>query len=196
MGDLYYQTQQKDKAFKAYNTALKYNPLNYMALNNVAYYYAESDTLLDTAISYVKRALRYEPDNTVYLDTYAWALYKKGHFEKAKEIIKQTICLEISEGCMDSTDVVIDSILDSVSIKDERIEPKVDEAIEEDLNGSADMFDHAGDIYFMSGDIARAVKFWECALKRKPENPAAIKLKIKNRKIDIKDQPKKAKNEP
>lgn len=196
MGDLYYQTKQKDKAFKAYNTALKYNPLNYMALNNVAYYYAESDTLLDTAISYVKRALRYEPDNTVYLDTYAWALYKKGHFEKAKEIIKQTICLEVSEGCIDSTDVVIDSILDSVSIKDERIEPKVNEAIEESLIGSADMFDHAGDIYFMSGDIARAVKFWESALKRKPENPAAIKLKIKNRKIDIKDQPKKAKNEP
>ncbi len=45
---------------------------------------------------------------------------------------------------------------------------------------STEIYDHAGDIYFMSGDHTEAVEFWKEALKLDPENEA-IKKKVTHR---------------
>ena len=64
--------------------------------NAVAYYYAEQGTNLDEADKFVKKALKQEPDNKYYLDTYGLVLYKQG---KYREALKQfNKALGIKEG--------------------------------------------------------------------------------------------------
>lgn len=190
LGDFYYQSKRRDDAFAAYEEALKANPFNYMAMNNVAYYYAETDTLLDRAESYAKRVVRNQPDNTTYLDTYAWVLYKKGDYQAAREQIDKTIELVQFENAIDSMDVSMAEIADAPVADTENpaqeIAEETEEAIEEispAMLGSADLFDHAGDIYFRCGDVNQAIDYWKKALDRKPEDPDRIKAKIKHRKI-------------
>ena len=191
---MYYQKERRDDAFAAYEVALTANPFNYLAMNNVAYYYAEADTLLDKAEDYARRVVRHEPDNPTYLDTYAWVLYKKGDFEGAKEQIDRTINLTDLDVAMDSIDSEMNAIEqgDSNIIgeqPDDLVEEvtEVVEVEEPELVGSADLYDHAGDIYYRCGETAKAVEFWKKALERKPENPELIKDKIKHRKITDKN---------
>ena len=198
LGDYYYKLKKRDKAFDAYKKTLDANPANYMAMNNIAYYYAESDTLMDEAENYVLRALRHEPDNTSALDTYAWILYKKGDYPKAKETIDKTLELLRYNEAIDSVDVTMENIADKNNVAESGIIQDADTAIsrenkaeaeeiaevmEESPTGSAEVLDHAGDIYYRYGDVVRAVEFWKEALKRDPDNPDNIKAKIKHRKV-------------
>lgn len=199
LGDAYYKTHQRAKAFRAYKKSLDANPTNYMSMNNIAYYYAESDTLLDEAESYVLRALRHDADNPTTLDTYAWVLYKKGDYPKAKEIIDKTLSLMNYYNDADSIDASIERIVEenkksatdiieeaAAAIRQEnQAEAKeiAAEVKEKENVGSAEVLDHAGDIYFRNGDIVQAVEFWKEALKREPDKPEIIKAKIKQRKI-------------
>ena len=56
----------------------------------------------------------------------------------------------------------------------------IDRAIELTDDPSSDIFEHAGDIYFMNGDPDGAVKFWEKALKLDPDNDL-LKRKVRHK---------------
>ena len=49
---------------------------------------------------------------------------------------------------------------------------------EEDM--SADVLEHAGDIYFMDGEPEKAVEFWKEALKMDPSNEL-LQRKVKHK---------------
>jgi len=53
------------------------------ALNFLGYTYAVQGIRLDEAESLIQRALTQKPDDGYYLDSLAWAQYKKGQFKKA-----------------------------------------------------------------------------------------------------------------
>ena len=91
MGDNLYARQLLDSAFTAYQKALLYDPENYLALNNCAYYLACEGRDLDNALSMVETAIKAEPDNPTTLDTYAWVLFKRKDYAKAREIIDKTL---------------------------------------------------------------------------------------------------------
>ena len=91
MGDNLYARQLLDSAFTAYQKALLYDPENYLALNNCAYYLACEGRDLDDALSMVETAIKAEPDNPTTLDTYAWVLFKRKDYAKAREIIDKTL---------------------------------------------------------------------------------------------------------
>lgn len=93
MGDNLYARQLLDSAFTAYQKALLYDPENYLALNNCAYYLACEGRDLDNALSMVETAIKAEPDNPTTLDTYAWVLFKRKDYAKAREIIDKTLYL-------------------------------------------------------------------------------------------------------
>lgn len=40
------------------------------------------------------RALQQQPTNAAYLDTYAWVLFRRGEYEKARTYVQQAIQLE------------------------------------------------------------------------------------------------------
>ena len=181
LGDYYYRLEMRDRAFEAYDKALKYNPLNYMAMNNVAYYYSETDTLLDKAETYAERVVRHEPDNITYIDTYAWVLFKKGEFAKAKEQINLALEIVGFDAASDSIETIIDKHEPSAG----DYETPAEELEETDpkQSASAEIYDHAGDIYYRCGDVQKAVSFWQKALSMNPDDEAAIKKKIEQRKI-------------
>lgn len=99
VGDAYYQEKELDKSFKAYENAIFFFADNDMALNNYAYFLVENDRDLDRALELSRHSLELNPENPTFLDTYAWILFKKGEYEKAKE--KQLAAIERSEETKD-----------------------------------------------------------------------------------------------
>lgn len=91
LGDVYFMKKDTLKAFEQYEKALEYNPGNIMAMNNYAYFLAESGQDLDKAERLSGMSVKYEPENTTYLDTYAWIYFKKGEYSLALTYMKAAI---------------------------------------------------------------------------------------------------------
>ncbi len=124
-------------ALEEYDRAISLNPDNIGAMNNAAYFLSlipGSD--LEKALRYSSRAIKAEPNNATYLDTYAWVLFQSGDVDLALQYIEATLRL-------------------------------YEEELEEnpDLTPSADIYDHAGDIYMASGQIQKALEYWNKALQ-------------------------------
>ncbi len=73
----------------AYQTLLEYNPYNMMLLNNYAYGLAINGGNLSQAESMSMKTLLAEPNNPVYLDTYAWILHLQGNDSLARFYIQK-----------------------------------------------------------------------------------------------------------
>lgn len=91
MGDLLYDKGLEAEAFAAYDSCLTYNADNVSALNNYAYYLCMKDSLLDRAEQMSRKAIDEEPDNSTYLDTYAWILFCQGRYAEALTTIEHAI---------------------------------------------------------------------------------------------------------
>lgn len=141
-GDSYYAWEKKDSAFASYSIAIELNPDNLGALNNCAYYLACEDRDLDRAEAMIQKVIAAKPEDGTSLDTYAWVLFKKQDYAKAKEVI--------------------------------------DGALENESSPSAELFEHAGDIYFMNKEPDEALEFWKKALELDPDNEL-LKRKVKHK---------------
>ncbi len=86
LGDAYIQKKQVERAFAAYDSSLVKDPNNVQTLNNYAYHLSTRGVQLQRAVKLAQRATEIEPRNTIYLDTYAWALYKAGKYAEAKTV--------------------------------------------------------------------------------------------------------------
>ena len=93
MGDNLYASEQADSAFVYYQKSLLYDPDNTLALNNCAYYLACEGRDLDRALEMIEKAVGAEPENATSMDTYAWVLFKRKDYAKAREIIDRTLSL-------------------------------------------------------------------------------------------------------
>ena len=91
MGDILHQKGLDKEAFAAYDSCLQWKDDNYGCLNNYAYYLSEKEVLLDKAEQMSYRAIKAEPKNATYLDTYAWILFKQERYAEAKIYIDQTL---------------------------------------------------------------------------------------------------------
>ena len=88
------QRNEKKRCYKAYQKALKYDPDNRTALNNLAYEYSLEGRNLEQALEMVERALENSNNNPTFLDTKAWVLYKLGRYAEAKKVMQQAISLD------------------------------------------------------------------------------------------------------
>ena len=84
MGDIYHTKKMNTEAYAAYDSALVYNSANIGALNNYAYYLSLERRDLDKAEEMSYRTVKAEPNNSTYLDTYAWILFEKGNYAEAR----------------------------------------------------------------------------------------------------------------
>ncbi|MDH6303459.1 tetratricopeptide (TPR) repeat protein [Parabacteroides sp. PF5-5] len=91
IGDLNHQMGQMDKAFEAYDEALKYNEKNIVVLNNYAYFLSLSSKDLKKAERMSAQTIKLEPGNATYLDTYAWIFFKQGNYTLAKFYIESAL---------------------------------------------------------------------------------------------------------
>ncbi len=84
LGDAYHTTNRNEDAYAAYDSALVYNSSNIGALNNYAYYLSVERRDLDKAEEMSYKTVKAEPNNSTYLDTYAWILFEKGNYAEAR----------------------------------------------------------------------------------------------------------------
>ena len=91
IGDIYYQIKNMPEAYKAYDEALKYNDKNVVVLNNYAYFLSLEKKDLKKAERMSALAVKLEPNNSTYLDTYAWIFFVQGNYTLAKIYIESAL---------------------------------------------------------------------------------------------------------
>jgi tetratricopeptide (TPR) repeat protein len=77
-------------AQEAYERLLSLRPDFVPALNNLAYLYAERLNQLDKAYDLARKARALKPEDAATADTFGWILYKKGDFERALTLLKES----------------------------------------------------------------------------------------------------------
>jgi tetratricopeptide (TPR) repeat protein len=73
----------------AYEKLLSLSPNADVAMNNLAYLYAEHLGQLDRAYELAQKASRLQPDDPSTADTLGWVLYRRGDYPRAAELIEQ-----------------------------------------------------------------------------------------------------------
>lgn len=87
--DRAYMTQAMD----LFEQILEHVPNNASILNNLAYLMIINDERLDQAVQYARRTHQSDPGNPTYLDTYAFAQFKTGQYEQAKQNLLRALHL-------------------------------------------------------------------------------------------------------
>ena len=82
--EAYYKLNRIEEAFKAFDEVITLDPENWMAMNNYAYYLSVRNENLAKAEELSSKAVRANPENSTYLDTYAWVLFMRKDYSLAK----------------------------------------------------------------------------------------------------------------
>ena len=143
MGEILHEKGRLAESFQAYDSCLQWKPDNIAAMNNYAYYLSEANKDLPKAEQLSYKTIKAEPNNSTFLDTYAWILFQQKRYEEAKIYI--------------------------------------DQAIRSDSTLTGVVKEHAGDIYAMTGDINKALEFWQQSLKGGNQS-VVLKKKIQLKK--------------
>jgi len=80
-------------ALSSLESALERNADDPWLINDLATEYADQGVRLERAVSLIDRALKYQPENPLFLDTKGWVLFKLGRREDAKATLER--CLEL-----------------------------------------------------------------------------------------------------
>lgn len=94
LGDTYHEFGKMDECMQAYDSALVYNPSNINVLNNYAYYLSLEGRDLQRALEMSRKTIDEEPDNPIYVDTYAWVLFMLERYEEARAYADKLMTLD------------------------------------------------------------------------------------------------------
>ena len=100
MGDLLFEKKREAEAFAAYDSCLQWKPDNVGCLNNYAYYLSLKGERLKEAEQMSYKTVKAEPENSTYLDTYAWILFVQGRYAEAKVYIEQALQHDVDAGAV------------------------------------------------------------------------------------------------
>lgn len=91
MGDILHDKGDDKGAYAAYDSCLQWKDDNYGCLNNYAYYLSVENKDLDRAAQMSYRTVQAEPDNSTFLDTYAWILFMQKKYAEALQYIDMAV---------------------------------------------------------------------------------------------------------
>lgn len=91
LAECYEKRGEYEKSEENFRNALAIDSENLGISNNYAYYLALRNRNLKYAKQLSKKTIEAEPDNSTYLDTYGWVLFKMGKFKGAKKYIGDAI---------------------------------------------------------------------------------------------------------
>ncbi|MGE0089856.1 MAG: tetratricopeptide repeat protein [Bacteroidales bacterium] len=89
LGESYQAIKNYPQSEYYFEKALEMKPDEAYVLNNYSYYLSVRDSKLELAEKLSKITINAEPDNSTYLDTYAWILYKLERYQDALFYIKK-----------------------------------------------------------------------------------------------------------
>ena len=91
MGDAKFSMGDTIGAFALYDQAIEIDPNNVSILNNYAYFLTLCNRDLDKAERMSAKTVQAEPQNSTFLDTYAWVFYKRKEYTMAQLYIEMAI---------------------------------------------------------------------------------------------------------
>jgi tetratricopeptide (TPR) repeat protein len=91
LAECYENLKNYEKSGIAFENALKINENNSSIKNNYAYYLSLREENLPLAKKMSRSTIEKEPDNSTYLDTYGWVLYKMKRPRMAKKFLIKAI---------------------------------------------------------------------------------------------------------
>jgi len=89
IGRIYMEAEHFDKAMEIFNELIDENPNEPWSKYRLGSILIENDYNIDEGLNLVTQALEISPDNASFLFTKGLALYRKGRYEEAHEIIKK-----------------------------------------------------------------------------------------------------------
>lgn len=123
-------------------------------------------------------ALVYNPSNIPALNNYAYYLsVERRDLDKAEEMSYKTVKAEPDNATYLDTYAWI--LFEKGNYAEARL--YIDDAIKSDKEKSDVIIEHCGDIYYMTGDVDGALKFWKEALERGSQSKT-LKQKIQKKK--------------
>lgn len=96
IGDTYHDQGGNRKWIAYYDKALRLDPTNAGILNNYAYYLGEEGKELEKALRMSERSNQLSLNNSTFLDTQAWILYKMQRYDEARKIMQQAVSFDRS----------------------------------------------------------------------------------------------------
>lgn len=85
LGDAYNKQKKFSESDSYYDKVLEVDPKEVFVLNNYAYYLSLRNEKLDKAESMSKLSNQLQPNQSSFLDTYAWILFRQQKFDEAKK---------------------------------------------------------------------------------------------------------------
>lgn len=168
------------QAQKALDIALATDSTNLQLLSDITCtigdaYYKENKT--DSAFVYYEKSLVYNPDNMLALNNCAYYLACEDRdLDRAEEMSARVIAHDPdSPTSLDTYAWVLFKKHEYKTALD-----FIEKALELEDEPSAELYHHAGDIYFMTGKREKALENWKEALKLEPDNDL-LKRKIKHK---------------
>ncbi len=152
----------------------------YGAKGDIAF---KADAPIDSVMKFYDTALTYDKENSVLLNNIAYYLAcKETDLEKACDYAERALGIEEATDGSQSATTLDTYAWVLFKLKEySRAKETIDQALEADEDGdSSDILEHAGDIYFMNGNPAEALEFWEQALKLDPDNEL-LRKKVKHK---------------
>ncbi len=74
-----------DQSVETFEKVIKFSPGYSQAMNYLGYMLTERGTRLEYARDLIEKALKIQPNNGAYIDSYGWVLYKLGEYNSALE---------------------------------------------------------------------------------------------------------------
>lgn len=177
----YNQLKQNGKAIESLNRSLELtDPADNNARSRILCtigdtYYMSAEK--DSAFHYYDKAIAIDPGNLLALNNCAYYLACEGRDLDRAERMSAITVREQPENptSLDTYAWVFFKKADYVLAKQ-----YIDAAINYSEEPSAEIYHHAGDIYFMSGAPDRALEFWELAIELEPDNEL-LQRKVKHK---------------
>ena len=163
LGMAYFQKERFDEALNTYKTGLQHMPANTRAEIRSDFYsiigdiYHSKKEIKEMYAAY-DSALIHNPDNIGALNNYAYYLSLEEYdLDKAEEMSYKTVKAEPKNSTF------LDTYAWVLFMKGKYSEAQIyiDDAIRNGGDESDVVVEHAGDIYFMNGDMENALYYWQ-----------------------------------
>ena len=175
------QLKEYDKAMEFLNKALELTEeSNHEMLSDIYtsigdIYYHNSNT--DDAFANYRKAIELNPENTTAMNNCAYYMACEDiELDKALELIEKVI--EVRPDDPTSLDTYAWVLFKRRDYSGAR--QMIDKAIENSDTPSGELYEHAGDIYFMLREPAEALDFWKKALELDPDSEL-LQKKVKHK---------------
>ena len=179
----YNQTQRPDSVISVCQRALQHITEDSES-NVVSDFYAilgdayHTKKMMPETYEAYEKALEYNTSNIMALNNYAYYLsLERRDLDKAEEMSYKTVKAEPNNATYLDTYAWI--LFEKANYEQAKI--YIDQALQNDDSLSAEVLEHCGDIYFHTGDVDKAVEFWQKA-KENGSTSTTLDRKIRQKK--------------